>query len=215
MTAGAERRRHWDRIFDERGPARVSWYERSPRMSLEMIELAGADRDDSVLDVGGGAAPLAGALLERGFADVTVLDVSAVALRAARAALGGAAERVAWLEADVLDWTPLRRYRLWHDRAVFHFLTDPADRQRYVAAARAALAPGGLLVIGAFAEDGPTTCSALPVRRYGPAALAEAFGDPFVPVAARRDEHCTPGGSVQAFTWAALRRAPSTRLTAP
>jgi hypothetical protein len=185
----------------------VSWYEDVPAMSLEMIVLAGAAADAPVIDVGGGASPLAGALLERGYTDLTVLDISGVAQETARSALSEAGERVAWIRADVLDWSPARAYRLWHDRAVFHFMVDPADRERYVATARAALSPGGCLVVGTFAEDGPATCSGLPVRRYGPAALAEAFGEPFTTIAVRRDEHRTPGNAVQPFTWVALRSA--------
>ena len=206
MTPDGDRRGHWDRRY-EAGAERVSWFERAPRASLEMIALTGAGPGASVLDVGGGAAPLAGALLEGGFADVTVLDVSEEALRAARDALGPRAARVRWIPADVLGWTPGRRYDLWHDRAVFHFLVDPAERARYVAAALTAVGPGGHLVIGAFSEDGPQTCSGLPVARYDAGALAAAFGPGLEPVAARRREHRTPGGAVQAFTWVALRVA--------
>jgi SAM-dependent methyltransferase len=206
VSSGGDRRRHWDRVFEERGPTGVSWYERSPRMSLEMIGLTGAGPQEAVLDVGGGASPLAGALLAGGFADVTVLDLSEVALRASRARLGSIGARVLWLNADVLDWMPDRTYGLWHDRAAFHFLVDAEDRERYLTTARSALRPGGHAVVGTFAEDGPSTCSGLPVARYDAQALADVFGAGFALVGARRQEHRTPGGSVQSLTWVAMRR---------
>jgi SAM-dependent methyltransferase len=206
VTSAIDRRAHWDRVFEERGPAGVSWFEQSPGMSLEMIDLAGIGPHEAVLDVGGGASPLAGALLARGFDDVTVLDLSEVALLAARAELGPEGDRVDWIRADVLDWTPRRTYGLWHDRAVFHFLVDVDARERYLATARSALRFGGHVVIGTFAEDGPTTCSGLPVARYHAQALAAALGPDFTIVASRRDEHRTPGGTAQAFTWVTLQR---------
>jgi SAM-dependent methyltransferase len=206
MTAGVERRAHWERVFEERGPAGVSWYEQAPRMSLEMIDLAGVEPYEAVLDVGGGTSLLAGALLARGFAEVTVLDLSEVALGASRAQLGPAAARVEWIRADVLDWTPDRTYGLWHDRAAFHFLVEVESAERYLATVLSAVRPGGHAVIGTFAEDGPTTCSGLPVARYDAEALADAFGPEFTLVGTRRDEHRTPGGAIQAFTWVALRR---------
>ena len=175
-------------------------------MSLEMIALAGVGPHDAVVDVGGGASPLAGALLARGFADVTVLDLSEAALRAAREGLGARGATVQWIHGDVLDWAPERSYDLWHDRAVFHFLVDAASRRRYLATARSALRPGACAVIGAFAEDGPARCCGLPAARYDAPALAEAFGPELSVVASRRDEHRTPGGAAQMFTWVALRR---------
>lgn len=206
VTSGLDRRRHWDRVFGERAPTDVGWYERSPRMSLDMIGLAGVGPDEAVLDVGGGTSPLAGALLARGFTDVTVLDLSEIALLTSRAALGPAGARVEWVHADVLDWIPDRTYGLWHDRAVFHFLVDAEDRRRYVTAARSAVHPGGHAVVGTFADDGPAACSGLPVARYGAPALADAFGGGFALLGSHRDEHRTPGGSAQSFTWVAMRR---------
>jgi SAM-dependent methyltransferase len=171
-----------------------------------VIDLTGIGPDEAVLDVGGGAAPLAGALLARGFADLTVLDLSVVALQASRARLGPAGARIRWVQADVLDWIPDRSYGLWHDRALFHFLVDAEDRERYVTTARSAIRPGGHAVVGTFAGDGPATCSGLPVARYSAHALADSFGAGFALVDFRRQEHRTPGGSVQFFTWVAMRR---------
>lgn len=206
MTSAEGRRAHWERVYEERGPAGVSWYEPSPRMSLVMIDALGVGPGDGVVDVGGGASPLAGALVGRGFTDVTVLDVSDAALAAARATLGADGSAVEWIRADVLDWIPDRTYGLWHDRAAFHFLTDPDSRDRYVTAALAVVRAGGLAVIGTFAEDGAPRCSGLPVARYEATALGRAFEAGFTIVDARRDDHLTPGGAVQPFTWVSLRR---------
>ena len=206
MTGGVDRRRHWERVYRERGPDRVSWYESEPLMSLAMLDLAGMRAGEGVLDVGGGASPLAATLLERGVTDVSVLDISACALQASRARLGEAASRVEWIRADVLDWTPSRTYGIWHDRAVFHFLVEPESRERYLATARSAVPPGGRLVIGCFAEDGPEMCSGLAVTRYDARALADAVGSAFTLICSRRHHHRTPGGALQAFTWAVLEK---------
>jgi SAM-dependent methyltransferase len=144
-------------------------------------------------------------LVGRGFSDVSVLDVSAVALDEARARLGAGA-KVRWLRQDLMTFNPDRRYDLWHDRAVFHFLTSEPDREVYRAALAAALAPGGHVIIGTFAEDGPEQCSGLPVSRYSSGTLAETLGDGFVVTASRRESHRTPAGAIQPFTWVAARQ---------
>jgi SAM-dependent methyltransferase len=196
----------WDAVYERRGETGVSWYQAVPEVSLELVQAAGGARGRAVLDVGGGMSRLAGALLARGAADVAVLDVSAVALERARARLDDSdARRVRRIHADVLDWTPDRRYDLWHDRAAFHFLVDAGDRGRYGRVLRAALGPGGHAIVGTFAADGPTRCSGRPVARYDPEGLRSAVGDGLAVVASRRELHSTPGGSRQPFTWVLLR----------
>jgi hypothetical protein len=143
-------------------------------------------------------------LPEAGFRDVTALDVAEEVLTASRQRLG-AADRVDWVVTDLLTWRPQRRYRLWHDRAVFHFLPEPADRDRYRQVLHRALAPGGHVMLGAFADDGSARCSGLPTARYSPAELAAPFPD-FELVEARREEHRTPWGAVQPFSWVSARR---------
>jgi Methyltransferase domain len=155
-----------------------------------------------------GASSLAARLLARGFIDITVLDVSVRALGLARVALGAKSARVCWLEQDLLGWSPQRRYDLWHDRALFHFLVDPAQQRRYGEALRSALRPGGKVIIGTFAADGPTTCSGLPVTRYDADGLATALGEAFTTLATRREEHRPPADSIQPFTWVTLECAP-------
>lgn len=209
MRAGTERAAHWRETYTQRGDTQVSWFAADPACSLELIDTCGADPQAPAVDVGAGAARLVDALLARGFADVTALDVSDDGLAHTRDRLGTGAARLRCVVSDVLDWVPDRRFGLWHDRAVFHFLTDPADRQRYRDLLAAALAPGGLVVIGTFAADGPESCSGLPTARYAPDALAAELGDGpgagLSVVARRREEHRTPWGAVQPFTWLALR----------
>lgn len=161
----------WDAAYAQGDDTR-SWFEAHPGMSLRMLGSAGVSAADALIDVGGGASPLAGALLDRGFDDVTVLDISAAGMQYARDRLGSRADQVHWLTADVLSWHPGRHYQTWHDRAVYHFLTTAEDRQQYLRTLEAATAPGGIAVFGCFAPGGPQYCSGLPVARYSPAQLA-------------------------------------------
>jgi SAM-dependent methyltransferase len=198
-----DRGRHWDDVYGA-DPTRVSWYQPAPVVSLELIDRLGLGPDTPVVDVGGGASTLVDELLARRFTDVTVLDVSAAALSAARRRLGPAARRVQWLHEDLLRWRPVRRYGLWHDRAVFHFLVDDEDRNRYRRLLAGALRPGGGVIMATFGPSGPDRCSGLPVRRYGPDDLAAAVGGDFDVVATRHEDHTTPGGVIQSFIWVAL-----------
>jgi trans-aconitate methyltransferase len=202
---------HWNSVYQDRGPTQVSWFQHEPQPSLDLITALAGDRRDGVIDVGGGASPLAARLAGEGFTDVTVLDVSSQALQHARDAarhLVGA-DAITWIRADLLIWRPDRTYRIWHDRAVFHFLTDPADRVTYLTTLRAALADGGTIVLGTFAPSGPTHCSGLPVARYSPdelaTQLAAVLGDKATLVGARTYQHHTPAGGVQPFTWITAR----------
>ncbi len=201
----APRRQHWDQVYASRRPTEVSWFQASPRVSLELIGDVAPDQHAPVVDVGGGASRLAGRLLGLGFSDVSVVDVSAEALVAARAELGADADRVTWIEADVASWHPTRRYDVWHDRAVFHFLVDHEQQRRYVEVAASAVTAGGHLVVGTFAPDGPEQCSGLPTARHDATSLAERFSPGFELVRSCREEHLTPAGVRQPFTWVVLR----------
>jgi hypothetical protein len=170
------------------------------------LTLPGVSAADALIDVGGGASPLTGALLDRGFRDLTVLDISAAGMRHARDRLGSRADQVHWLTADVLSWHPQRHYQAWHDRAVYHFLTIDEHRQQYLRTLDTATAPGAIAVFGCFAPDGPQRCSGLPVARYGPAQLGRQIGTKWQLISHDREEHITPAGSIQPFTWVALRR---------
>jgi trans-aconitate methyltransferase len=197
---------HWEHVYGTKAVDEVSWFQTDPALSLELIGLASLAPDAGVIDVGGGASVLAGRLLEAGYTDISVLDIAESALSAARRELATRGAAVHWLIADVLDWAPSRRYALWHDRAVFHFLTEAVDRARYLGVAEQAIAPGGHLVIGTFAADGPQQCSGLPTARYDAVSLAAEFPT-WTVRAERREEHRTPWDSVQAFTWLLLERA--------
>jgi SAM-dependent methyltransferase len=202
------RARHWDEIYATIPVTELSWYERDPLVGLRLIGTIAPGPAASVVDVGAGSSSLVDHLLAAGFAAVTVLDVSGRALDVVRVRLGAASREVTFVEADLLAWEPGRRYDIWHDRAAFHFLTNEAARDRYVARAAGAVRAGGHLVLATFAEDGPTRCSGLPVTRYSPRELGNVFSPFFVRVAAEREEHVTPRGTVQPFTWVVLRRRP-------
>lgn len=203
---GGQRAQHWDAVYTRVDDTQVSWFEADPVSSLALLDAGGASPARPVVDVGAGASRLIDALLARGFADVTALDVSDDGLARTRERLGADAGAVRWVVTDLLTWVPDRRFAVWHDRAMFHFLTDPADRERYRDLLDAALAPGALVVIGTFAHDGPQYCSGLPTARYSPPELAGALGDGLEVVTTRREEHVTPAGALQPFTWLALRR---------
>lgn len=198
-------RSYWDDVYRRKSANQVSWYRSHLDRSISWIE-ALAGPADAVLDVGGGASTLVDDLLLRGFQDVSVLDVSPAALEAAQKRLDVRAPQVSWIAADITDWHPPRRYRVWHDRAVFHFMTTPPRRDAYLAALREGTGPGSLVIISTFAPDGPEMCSGLPVQRYCADALAAKLGSDFGLVEQARQTHRTPWGGDQAFTCAAFRR---------
>jgi SAM-dependent methyltransferase len=197
---------HWEHVYGSQFSTRVSWYQPHALRSLDMIRRVSPPPDGAIIDVGGGASTLVDDLLDTGYHDLTVLDISASALAQARARLGARADKVRWIEADILD-APLPKagYSVWHDRAVFHFLTAPADRARYVAQVRGAVRSGGFVVVATFADDGPTRCSGLEVERYSPDALHAEFGAPFRLVTSEREDHLSPGGARQAFVYCLWR----------
>lgn len=204
-----DRQTHWDSVYQSREETALTWFEETPEPSLSLISQA-ASVHDPVLDVGGGASRLVDALLTKGYDTVSVLDLSRTALKVSQDRLGAKAGSVAWHVADATDWAPPRRYEAWHDRAVFHFLTDAADRAAYVRTLLAGLAPGGTAIIAGFALDGPETCSALPVVRYSGETLSAEL-DARAPGCFRRTEtlfhiHKTPIGRSQAFQYSVFQR---------
>lgn len=199
-------REHWDRVYASRGSEQVSWFRPHLDRSLAFLEAAKIGRADSVIDVGGGASTFVDDLLDRGHTNVTVLDLSRVALDAARSRLGERASRVQWICADVTDFRlPAGAYDFWHDRAVFHFLSDPLARERYVAAVRRALKPGGHVVVATFGPHGPERCSGLEVMRFTPETLHAEFGPEFTRLASAAELHTTPWGTEQEFVYCFCR----------
>lgn len=195
---------HWEQVYAEKGRDQVSWYEETPTTSTELVLLDGVPAH--VVDVGAGASMLPDALLDAGVGHVTLVDLSMSALALTELRLEERGTRVTTVVADVLDHAFDETYDVWHDRAVFHFLVEPAQRAAYGRQARSAVRPGGLLVVGTFAADGPEQCSGLPVARYDAEQLAAELGEGFTLVETRRAEHHTPWDSVQPFTWVVLRR---------
>lgn len=197
-----DRAEHWDQVYRTKGPDRVSWFQAEARLSRQLIERVAPDRDARIIDIGAGASTLVDGLLDAGYRELTVLDLSPAALELARLRVGAAGASVRWRAADVLEaeFAP-RSFDVWHDRAVFHFLTAADDRRRYVEQVRRAVRPAGIVIVATFAEDGPARCSGLEVARYSPESLHAEFGTGFALVESHRELHTTPGGSTQAFTY--------------
>ena len=202
MTA----KQHWDTVYATKAERDVSWFEPSPDVSLAMIEAAGLTRDTCVIDIGGGESRLVDALVARGVTCVAVLDIARHALLRAQMRLGDKAREVAWIQADVTGTWSWKAADIWHDRAVFHFLTERADRDRYKARVAEMLKRGGFAIIATFAPEGPEKCSGLPVVRYSPETLASELGDEFVLVDSLCHTHTTPWGATQAFQYSLFNR---------
>lgn len=201
-----DRSAHWNETYSSKAENQVSWFQVMPERSLELITAAAPDRAAPIIDIGGGASRLADALLAQGYSDVTVLDIAETGLAKTKARLGADSQKIAWIVADITQWQPPRSWQVWHDRAVFHFLTDPAAQDAYIAALKRGTAPGSTVIIATFALDGPERCSGLPVQRYSPATLATRLGADFALYAESAESHATPFGTTQQFQYAAFRR---------
>jgi SAM-dependent methyltransferase len=196
---------HWEGIWQQGHLDEVSWFQTGPTVSLELAARV-TDPTSSIVDVGGGASRLAEGLLDAGYTDITVLDVAAAAVGAGCERLGERAGDVRWLVEDVTTWEPGRIFDLWHDRAVLHFLTDQADRDRYVATLRQATAPGGHAIVATFGPDGPEFCSGLPVRRHDRDDLRATLGAGFEALDFVEEIHVTPKGAEQPFLYGLFHR---------
>ena len=206
MSPAMDPKHHWERVYTARPADAMSWHQPTAERSVAMIRRVAPELGTPIIDVGGGASVLVDELLASGYECLTVLDLAASALDAARARLGTLATRVRWLEADVLTAAlPSNGYGVWHDRAVFHFLTDTAERAAYVRQVKRAVRPAGFMLVATFAEDGPERCSGLPVARYSAEALHREFGGDFEPLGSERDAHRTPDGAVQPFVYCLFR----------
>ena len=197
---------HWETVYTTKAENEVSWFQDNPALSLELIDLVRPARDAAIVDIGGGASRRVDCLLARGF-ERGLRDVQhGDALDVAKARLGKRATKVQWIAADVTRWRPPETFDLWHDRAAFHFLVDAADRAAYIARLKKAVKPGGHVIIGTFAIDGPEKCSGLPVNRYDAARLSAELGTGFALVHARTHDHVTPWKSEQRFQFCVFRR---------
>ena len=213
MTASAQapepavdRAAHWDRVYTTKQPTALSWYEPEPTHSLELIAASGQPASGSIIDVGGGMSSLGPSLVGLGYSDVSVADISAAALDRARTQIGPAGEDITWIDADVRTHDFQRRYDLWHDRAVFHFMVEPGDRDAYLATLHRSLCPGGHLILATFGPNGPEQCSGLPTTRYGAPRLAATLGPDYELLSAELDTHQTPSGVTQQFLYTHFQR---------
>jgi len=207
MSDQPGRQDHWREAYTAKQPSEVSWFQRRPDVSLDLIEKTEVAHDASIIDVGGGASTLVDYLLAAGRTSVTVLDVAEPALAYAKSRLREQAGCVDWIVADITKWqAPQRAYDIWHDRAVLHFLTDPADQAAYAARLKSALRVGGWVIIGGFAKGGPTHCSGLDIIQHDAVSLKKLLGPGFSLEYVRDEEHCTPRGSEQRFTYHVFKR---------
>jgi len=202
----SDRKQHWEQVYTNKSALDVSWYQAEPRLSLELIQHSGLGKDAPLIDVGGGASLLVDRLQAQGYRQLAVLDISATALAVARQRLGDRAAVIEWYEADVTQFNAPHPYSLWHDRAVFHFLTAAEDRQRYVEVLNRTLIPGGHVIIAAFAPGGPTLCSGLDIVQYDAAKLMAELGPRFQLEEQQTETHRTPAGKEQLFGFFRLRK---------
>ena len=201
---------HWEKVYTTKSTDAVSWFQPHADLSLDIIRSTRLGCDAGIIDVGGGASTLVDDLVANGYTDLTVLDLSGAALNAARKRLGAQESKVHWIEADITKADlPANRYDIWHDRAVFHFLTDPADRVAYVQTVLRSVKPGGHVIVATFGADGPLQCSGLPVMRYSADELHDQFGAAFQLLDHREEKHHTPSGAVQQFVYCYCRRTNS------
>ncbi|MEO8326635.1 MAG: class I SAM-dependent methyltransferase [Nitrospirota bacterium] len=201
-----DRKTHWEDVYRTTAAEEFGWYQAHPTLSLNLIQSTGIQKSGSLIDVGGGDSRLVDHLSEHGFEHITVLDLSSAALERAKARLGERANRVTWIEGDITDFHSSTTYDVWHDRALFHFLTEEEDRTRYLESMNRVLHPQGHVIIATFAYEAPATCSGLPVVRYGPEFLALAIGSNFELVESFEELHQTPGGNKQPFIYCRFTR---------
>jgi ubiquinone/menaquinone biosynthesis C-methylase UbiE len=201
-----DRQSHWQNVYQTKAEQQVSWSQPSPEPSLGLIEKFAPGKSADIVDIGGGASRLVDALRERGYGNITVLDLSEAALQRAKARLGAAAASVQWIAADATKWQPPQAFDIWHDRAAFHFLVDPGDREAYLARLHRGVTSGGHAIIATFALDGPQKCSGLPVQRYDHVALGKALGPAFALVHHQSHHHVTPWGAAQSFQFSVFTR---------
>lgn len=202
-----DRKAHWENVYHTKRSDQVSWYREHLDNSLRMILETGVERDAAIIDVGGGSSTLVDDLLDNGFVDVSVLDISGTAIEKSKERLGGRSRRVNWIEADITTVElPPDHYDVWHDRAVFHFLTDKEDRRKYIERVMRSVKVGGHIIVASFGPEGPEKCSGLDVVRYSPESMHDEFGNSFRLESSLREIHQTPFGTTQAFMYCYCRR---------
>lgn len=198
---------HWENVYKTKLPEQVSWFQSHLAKSLELIVESGIDKRDRIIDVGGGASTLVDDLLTKGYGNLAVLDISAAALHKSKERLGERADKITWIEADILKFDfQENSFDLWHDRAVFHFLTEPDERKKYIKALERALKPEGFFIIASFNLEGPSKCSGLDVMRYNPETLSQELGSDFLFLESMNEQHQTPSSAFQSFIYCIFKK---------
>jgi len=206
MEKTFDRKKHWEQVYKGKSPLEVSWFQLQPTHSLRFIQSTGITKQDFIIDVGGGASVLVDRLLDDGYENLAVLDISSSALEHAKQRLGERAEKVKWYEADITSFNPPNAYSLWHDRAVFHFLTQKSDREKYIKTLKKAVPRHGHIILAAFSIGGPKKCSGLDIVQYDAGKLLNVLGDEFVLVEEIEESHMTPANNEQKFSYFRLVR---------
>ncbi|MHA2162932.1 MAG: class I SAM-dependent methyltransferase [Candidatus Thorarchaeota archaeon] len=206
MAGKMDVKTHWEEIYNTKSPTEVSWYQKFPFLSLQLIKSTGVEKMQGIIDVGGGASLLVDSLLDEGYEDLAVLDISSRSLDVSKARLGERCDNVQWFIEDVRAFQRNERFHLWHDRAVFHFLTDEKDQRKYIDNLKRSLVPKGYAIIATFAIDGPTRCSGLDVVRYNGETICGKLGPSFEQIGEYDESHFTPGGNEQKFTYFLFKR---------
>jgi ubiquinone/menaquinone biosynthesis C-methylase UbiE len=204
-----DKKAHWEKVYSTKQLNEVSWYQPNPEVSLRFIQELGIPHEASVIDIGGGDSLLADHLLEAGFTDITVLDISEAAIERAKKRLGPKADEVKWIVSDITEFKPQRVYDFWHDRATFHFLTTETDVQTYLRISQSAISPGGKLLIGTFAENGPEKCSGLPVKQYSEESMSATIRRWFEKIKCIHTDHLTPFNTIQHFLFCSFKKSTS------
>jgi 2-polyprenyl-3-methyl-5-hydroxy-6-metoxy-1,4-benzoquinol methylase len=201
-----DKKHHWEDVYRKKKVDEVSWYQARPGLSLRMIAAANLARDAAIIDVGGGASLLIDNLITQGYTNLSVLDISGESLKCAKERIGSSGQNVQWIESNITDFNPQQKFQFWHDRAVFHFLTNPDERARYLEVMNRSLASGAYAMIATFAPDGPEKCSGLPVQRYSHESLQQILGPACKMVLQEQETHLTPAGGQQKFIYALFRK---------
>ncbi|MFD0862921.1 class I SAM-dependent methyltransferase [Sungkyunkwania multivorans] len=202
-----DRKQHWEHIYSTKSLHEVSWYQPTPEITLNFFQQLDIPLKSNIIDVGGGDSSLVDHLLDIGYRNLTVLDISEVAIEKAKQRLGERADLVNWLVTDIADFMPEDTYEVWHDRAAFHFLTEEKEIEKYIETAYRSLSPDGILIMGTFSEDGPTKCSGIEIKQYSEASLTDRMKRFFEKIHCLKVDHKTPSGSIQSFLFCAFRRA--------
>lgn len=197
---------HWQNIYHTKQPEEVSWWQENPKTSLEFIHSFNLPTTANIIDIGGGDSRLVDCLLDEGFKNVTVLDISERALERAQQRLGNKAPRVSWIACDILEFQPSTRYDLWHDRAMFHFLSTEPHVCRYLSTAREAVKENGFVTLGTFSTMGPKSCSGLNITQYDEATLTEQLKNGFEKIRCIAEDHATPFNTKQNFLFCSFKR---------